>query len=160
MKSLHRRKTATETRGVLGAPRTDKTIPDDLFDAAQDHLKNDHVLRYFMKKYNLPRTDPRLTDYTFEDMLVEMIADAIEDERLELGVDGRPVRKVVHKGVEITKTGSPVFDAMEEEWADGQSSDRDKIKQKAVEAFPDDDEFPDEVDLLSAIEERMRGSNG
>lgn len=157
MRGLNRRPTVCTVLGVVAAEIADKTIPDVVFAAAKEHLKRDYILRYFMKKYSLPRTDPRLLAYTYEDMLVEMVADAIEDDRIEMGVDGRPVRKTMRAGVEITKTGSPIFDAMEEEWADG-VPDRKSIKPQEV--FPDDNEFPDEVNFLDEIEKRMRGPNG
>lgn len=93
-------------------------------------------------------------EYTWEEMLVEFIADAIEDERIEVGVDGRPVRKITYKGVEITQTGSKVFDALEREWAD-----QDVVGDGEDLPPEDEDEIPDGTDILETINEAVRNKD-
>lgn len=94
-----------------------------------------------------------ILEYTWEEMLIEFIADAIEEERIEVGVGGRPVKKLKIKGVEVTQTGSKVFDALEREWADqdfGENTDDQFLPPE------DGDEVPDGTDILEAINEQMR----
>jgi hypothetical protein len=103
-------------------PNTDKVkvkdIPDEIYDIAKKSLEDDHLIRYFCKKYNTPPTDDRLQSYTYEEMIIEYLADAIEEDRIELGVGGKPVKKIMHHGVEIQQTGSAMFDKLEREWAE------------------------------------------
>jgi hypothetical protein len=95
-----------------------KDIPEEIFQAAKNSLKENHFIRYFCEKYSIPPTDERIHAYTYEDMVIEYLADAIEQDRIELGVGGKPVKKVIHHGVEITQTGSAVFDQLERDWAE------------------------------------------
>lgn len=122
-------------------------IPDELFEAAQEYLEDNFLLRYLSKKYSIPPNDSRLQAYTHEEMIVEFVADAIEDDRLDVGAEGKPIKKVLYKGVEITKTGSPVFDQLEREWAE----------QEVGQEIPDaPGEREDEgVDLFGKIQERV-----
>lgn len=131
----------------LTAPKIDrnsrKAIPDELFDAAKESLEENFLQRYFCKKYSMPPTDERLGLYTIEEMLIEYVADAIEDDRIPIGADGRPIRKVMYKGTEIIESGSPLFDAYEREWAEQNL----------------EDEVPDDVDFIQLAEEQV-GKNG
>lgn len=100
-----------------GKPKV-KDIPDEVYEIAKRSLDEDHFIRYFCKKYCIPPTDKRIHAYTYEEMIIEYLADAIEEGRIELGVGGKPVKKVMHHGVEIEQTGSAVFDQLEREWAE------------------------------------------
>jgi len=107
---------------IMVDPETGKTkvkdIPDEIYEIAKKSLKDDHLIRYFCDKYNIPPTDKRIHLYTYEEMIIEYLADAVEQDRIELGVGGKPVKKIMHHGVEIPQTGSAVFDKLEREWAE------------------------------------------
>ncbi len=118
LSQLQRRKLHHNNRFILPPIDTTKTIPDDLFDAAKDYLENNRIERYICQKYRMPRTDPRYLAYLPEELLIEYVADAIEDKRIELGVDGRPVRKIAYKDGIVTEIGDPEWDALEREWYD------------------------------------------
>lgn len=98
-------------------------MPEDLFDAAKEQLKTCHLERYFCKKYNMPPTDQRYLAYTPEDLIMEYVMDAIEDDRIELDVEGKPAKKVRYKGEEITEIGSEIWDQLERDWVDQGDSD-------------------------------------
>lgn len=105
----------------------------------------------------MPPHHPLIQEYTWEEMLIEFVADAIEDERIEVGVGGRPVKKLMHKGIEVVQTGSKIFDDLELEWADQDVGEDDE----EFEFLPpeDEDEIPDGADLLETIGEQMRKQN-
>jgi len=93
----------------------------------------------------MPPTDIRLLAYTLDEMYLEYVADAIEDERIELGVDGMPAKRVMYKGEEITQTGSELFDRLEREWIDQDDyvldQDEDILQElSSRETIPDVDE--------------------
>ena len=107
-------------------------------------------MRYLMKKYNLPKTDPRLLAYTPEDAILEYLEDAIENDKIPTGSDGKPMRKIMYRGTEIYKTGDPMFDAFEREWAeqDVEALDAQIRDLVAVNAEP---EPKDDVDVLREL---------
>jgi hypothetical protein len=118
---------------------------------AKAYLEKEKLTRYLCKKYSMPMTDPRLSAYLPEEMLLEFVADAIEDDSIELDTDGKPVRYVKHRGVDVMQTGDAVFDALEREWAE---QDPEMLKRVAA-ARAGSEELPDDIDLLQELERRL-----
>ncbi|MBU1082763.1 MAG: hypothetical protein KKB59_20000, partial [Spirochaetes bacterium] len=143
------RKLAIALKGLRAPKETAiKSIPDDLFKAAKRWLEEEALQRYICNKYSMPPTDPRLLAYTVELMMLEFVADAIEDNKLIAGADGMPARKVLYKGEEIYETGDPEWDAMEREWVDDWQAPvpEDYVPYDERETFVEDE------DLLPAIQ--------
>lgn len=152
LRNLKKRKLQSGLR-YLRAPDDSQppVVAHELFEAAKRYLEQEKLTRYLSKKYTMPMTDPRLQAYLPEEMLLEFVADAIEDDHIELDVDGKPVRYVKHQGVEIVETGDSVFDALEREWAE---QDPEMLRQVA-RARVGADELPDDIDLLQELERKI-----
>jgi len=109
--------------------------------------------RWLCQKYKMPPTDPRFLAYTFEQAYIEFLEDAIEDERIPMGPTGIPMRKVRVNGTEIYRTGDPMFDAFEQEWADQDLDALDEEIERQAEAAiqADQDQIESDADILAQI---------
>lgn len=129
-------------------------IPEQILEKARENVEKDHLRIYLCKKYNMPQTDPRLLAYTPEMALIEYVEDAIIEERLPIGMDGKPIRKIRHKGVEIYQTGDPMFDAFEREWAEQDISHLEKEGERIRRESMSYDGDADVEDLLAKMSKR------
>ena len=124
-------------------------------EAAQANLESSEgfLRRWICNKYNMPPTDPRYLAYTYEQAYTEFLEDAIEDERIPLGPTGKPVTKVRTNGTEIYRTGDPMFDAFEQEWADQDLDALDEEIERQEEAKEQDDleSIESDADILAQI---------
>lgn len=138
-------------------------IPEAAWDLAQKNIDENYLMRWLSKKYNLPRTDPRLQAYTPEQALIEHLEDRLEDPKTSFGPDGKPIRKIRYKGVEIFKTGDPVFDAFEREWADQDLDALDEVvrmqEEREAAAREVYEDLTSDGDVLERLSRRERDDN-
>lgn len=81
---------------------------------------------------------------------MEYLEDTLEDDSIPTGPDGRPIRKVRYRGVEIYKTGDPMFDAFEREWAEQDVEELDaQIQELAQRNAPVPEK--DDIDVLREL---------
>lgn len=94
---------------------------DDLTElraTAGSRLRVEWLQRWWCKKYNRPRKDPLLNEYTLEELMIEYLEDLIELE---------PQQEFSHEvqtsGRYIQRTGDAIFDKWQEKAALGEKID-------------------------------------
>lgn len=74
-------------------------------------MKRDYLRRWWCSKYNLPSTDPRLSAYLPDELMIEFLEDHIDDELFELDKDGDPAIVTVDEyGIDTLETGVAELD--------------------------------------------------
>lgn len=105
------------TRFVTDAWADDCTL---LRATAAARLRKEWLQRWWCKKYNRPRKDPLLAEYTLEELMLEYLEDLIEmDPHEEFAQD------VQHSGAYVQRTGDELLDQWQEKAARGEVIDFD-----------------------------------
>ncbi|MFA7070186.1 MAG: hypothetical protein WC144_05030 [Sulfurimonas sp.] len=81
----------------------------------------------------MPKTDPRVRDYTYLDMIVEFLSDALDSEIITIDENGKINYKIGKDGKIIYKTNDPEIDKLEEELAEGNDEDILRELQKSCQ---------------------------
>lgn len=111
--------------------------------AAGSRLRTEWLQRWWCKKYNRPRKDPLLNEYTLEELMIEYLEDAIEiDPQEEFS------RETRESGMFIHRSGDKLMDQWQEKTARGEKIDFseaftseeskrafEKIRQKSRDRF-------------------------
>lgn len=85
---------------------------------AAARVRSEQLERWWCKKYNRPRKDPLLAEYTPEELMIEYLEDAIDvDPSQEFPRDTRESGRYVHR------TGDAVVDKWQEQAASGEAID-------------------------------------
>lgn len=87
---------------------------------AAARVRSEWLQRWWCKKYNRPRKDPLLLEYTLEELMIEYLEDCIEDDPAEEFPE--PIRDA---GLYAHRTGDPVVDQWQEAAARGKPIDFD-----------------------------------
>lgn len=87
---------------------------------AAARLRTESLQRWWCKKYNRPRKDPLLSEYTLEELMIEYLEDRIEEDPSE-----EFPRDVQESGRYVHKTGDAVVDQWQEDAASGRTIDFD-----------------------------------
>lgn len=87
---------------------------------AQQRLQTDWLQTWWCRKYNRPRKDPLLAEYTHEELLIEWY-----EERIEIDPMNAHSQKELDAGL---LTGDAVVDAWEKKIAKGKGNDIDFAK--------------------------------
>lgn len=129
------------------------TVSKTLFRIACDNLKRDHLRRWWCKLYNRPPTDPLLLAYTLEELTVEHLEYALDQDLIEIGKDGNPVViETTPDGAEVARTGFEDWDEEEERWAKQRPLSEllaEKAAQEAAEDGKGDDNILPELVKLA-----------
>ena len=90
-----------------------------IIELAEHNVRTDVLRRWACAKWLIPPSDPRLLDLTESELLVLYYEDAVQEGRVAMGVDGRPLRERRTSGGEsYYETGDPEIDRMEREFAE------------------------------------------
>jgi len=123
-------------------------------DIATENLKKDFLRRWWCNSYNLPPTDKRLLAYTREELMIEYMEYAIDNELIVLGKGSKPAELIEVNGEKIYKTGIDIFDEDEMRWANQKSIKELLEEQKAKEEAEAFDK--ESTNILDDIKEKVR----
>ncbi len=88
---------------------------------AAARIRSESLQRWWCKKYNRPRKDPLLAEYTPEELMIEYLEDVIENDPSE-----EFPRNVRESGMYAHRTGDPLVDKWQRAAAGGDPIDFDE----------------------------------